>query len=194
SLDETFSKLRLFMEPRKKRLLIAEADDSQRGAVVALLGSDDLEVTAVGTAADTLAALRSGGFEAAVIGVDLPDMKGFDLVDEVHESLGLRDLPILFYVTRELSKKEEIHLKRLGQTSTLRDVRSAERLLDDVSLFLHRPLSTLPEDKRKMLEALHETATVLAGKKVLIVDDDIRNIFAMTSVLEPYKMQIASAE
>jgi hypothetical protein len=121
-------------------------------------------------------------------------MKGFDLVDEIHENLGLSELPVLFYATRGLSRKDEIHLKRLTQTSTLRDVRSPERLLDDVLLFLHRPLSALPEEKRKMLEALHETATVLAGKKVLIVDDDIRNIFAMTSILEPYKMQIASAE
>ncbi|HWE03698.1 MAG TPA: HAMP domain-containing protein [Tepidisphaeraceae bacterium] len=194
SLDETFTRLRAFLEPRKKRLLVVEADEARRRAMIDLLAADELEIQAVATAADTLAALRAGSFDAAVVGVDLPDIKGFDLVDEIHENLGLRELPILFYATRELTKKEEIHLKRLTQTSTLRDVRSPERLLDDVLLFLHRPLSALQEDKRKMLEALHETATVLAGKKVLIVDDDIRNIFAMTSVLEPYKMQIASAE
>jgi HAMP domain-containing protein/signal transduction histidine kinase/DNA-binding response OmpR family regulator len=194
SLDETFTRMRAFLEPRKKRLLVVGADEAQRNAIVALVAGDELEIQAVGNAADTIAMLRAGPFDAAVVGVDLPDMKGFDLVDEIHESLGLRELPVLFYAARELSKKDEIHLKRLTQTSTLRDVRSPERLLDDVLLFLHRPLSALPEDKRKMLEALHETATVLAGKKVLIVDDDIRNIFAMTSILEPYKMQIASAE
>jgi hypothetical protein len=194
SLDETFARLRTFLEPRTKRLLVVEADEAQRNAIVDLTAADGLEIQVAGTAADTIAALRAGPFDAAVVGVDLPDMKGFDLVDEIHENLGLRELPILFYATRALSKKEEIHLKRLTQTSTVRDVRSPGRLLDDVLLFLHRPLSALPEDKRKTLEALHETATVLAGKKVLIVDDDIRNIFAMTSVLEPYKMQIASAE
>jgi len=194
SLDETFTRLRTFLEPRTKRVLVVEADETQRKAIVDLIAADGVEIQVVGAAADTLTALRAGPFDAAVVGVDLPDMKGFDLVDEIHENLGLRELPILFYATRPLTKKEEIHLKRLTQTSTVRDVRSPGRLLDDVLLFLHRPLSSLPDDKRKSLEALHETATVLAGKKVLIVDDDIRNIFAMTSVLEPYKMQITSAE
>jgi HAMP domain-containing protein/signal transduction histidine kinase/DNA-binding response OmpR family regulator len=194
ALDETFDRLMAFLQPRVKTLLIVEADNERREAIVDLVAAADLTVQAVATAADAVAALRAAPVDAAVIAIDLPDMKGFDLVDEVRENLNMRDLPILFYAPRDLSKKEEIHLKRLSQTSTVRDVRSIERLLDDVTLFLHRPLSALPEPKRAMIEALHETATVLAGKKVLIVDDDIRNIFAMTSVLEPYKMKITSAE
>jgi CheY-like chemotaxis protein len=103
-------------------------------------------------------------------------------------------MPLMVYSNRSLNKKEEITLKRLGQTLPLKDVRSPERLLDEACLFLHRPVTKLPEDRRQMIEDLHEAETVLAGKKVLIVDDDIRNIFAMTSLLEPFKMQIASAE
>jgi CheY-like chemotaxis protein len=106
----------------------------------------------------------------------------------------LKDVPVIVYSPRELSKKEELHLKRLGQTMALKDVRSPERLVDEAALFLHRPAAALPEDRRQMLEQLHDRGALLAGKKVLIVDDDIRNIFAMTSLLEPYNMQILSAE
>jgi hypothetical protein len=104
------------------------------------------------------------------------------------------DTPILVYTSRELTKKEEIHLKRLSQTMVLKDVRSPQRLLDDVALFLHRPISAMPSNKRQMIEQLHQAGTILAAKKALIVDDDIRNIFAMTSLLEPHKMTIYSAE
>jgi len=106
----------------------------------------------------------------------------------------LTDLPLVLYSNRSLSKKEETHVKRLTQTTPLKDVRSTERLLDEVSLFLHRPITALPPEKRKMLEDLHKASTTLAGKKVLVVDDDIRNIFAMTSILEPHQMNILSAE
>ena len=124
------------------------------------------------------------------------DTKGFELVDEIREKQALADLPILFYSDRQLSKKEEIHLKRLSQTTTLKDVRSRPRLLDEVLLFLHRPIESLPDEKRETARRnqLHQSDTVLANKKVLIVDDDIRNIFAMTSILEPHKMQLLSAE
>ena len=95
---------------------------------------------------------------------------------------------------RDLSKKEEIHLKRLTQSSVLKDVRSLDRLLDEVSLFLHRPMEKMSPEARERIDHLHSTSAVLAKRKVLIVDDDIRNIFAMTSILEPHNMEILSAE
>ena len=104
------------------------------------------------------------------------------------------NLPVIVHVTRELTKKEESHLKRLCQTSMVKDVRSPQRVLDETCLFLHRPVASLAPERQDMLRRLHNAGTVLAGKKVLIVDDDIRNIFAMTSILEPHKMQILSAE
>ncbi len=121
-------------------------------------------------------------------------MKGFELVDEIHELPEIREVPVCILSLRELSKKEETHIKRLTQSSVTKDVRSTERLLDEVALFLHRRMSDVPAQKRQMIESLHKTAAVLGGKKVLIVDDDIRNIFAMTSILEPHQMQIFSAE
>ena len=101
---------------------------------------------------------------------------------------------MIVYSPKELSRKQEIHLKRLGQTLVLRDIRSPERLLDEAALYLHRPVGGLPEPQRQLLDKLHNAGTLLIGKKVLIVDDDIRNIFAMTSLLEPFGMQILSAE
>jgi CheY-like chemotaxis protein len=193
-LDETLNRLKQFIEPRVANVVLLEPDEANRHAITDLLASPEVIVHTFSTGADALVALEQGKFDAAIIPIDLPDTKGFELVDDIRERPNLADLPILFCSNRQLSKKEELHLKRLSQTSNLKDVRSRERLLDDVLLYLHRPLASLPEDKRHLLEELHLADTVLAGKKVLIVDDDIRNIFAMTSILEPHKMQLLSAE
>jgi CheY-like chemotaxis protein len=193
-LDETFNRLKTYLEPRIANVLLLEPDETKRQEITELIAAPDVNVHVFGAAADASTALEQGHFDLAILPVDLPETKGFDLVDELRERPKLADLPILFCSNRALSKKEELHLKRLSQTSNLKDVRSRERLLDDVLLFLHRPLEAVPEDKRRMLEELHQADTVLAGKKVLIVDDDIRNIFAMTSILEPHKMQLLSAE
>ena len=193
-LDETFNRIKTFIEPHVANVLLLEPDGDRRQKATDLIAAADINVHAFTTGADALVALEQGAFDLAILPVDLPDMKGFDLVDELRDRANLVDLPILFVSNRQLSKKEELHLKRLSQTTTLKDVRSNERLLDDVLLFLHRPVESLPEEKRRMLEQLHQADTVLAGKKVLIVDDDIRNIFAMTSILEPHKMQLLSAE
>jgi CheY-like chemotaxis protein len=121
-------------------------------------------------------------------------LRGFELIEEIKKDAFLRDVPLIAYVTKELSKRDEAQLKRMGQTMNLKEVRSPERLLDEVLLFLHCDVAGLQESKRQILRTLHETDTALAGRKVLIVDDDIRNIFAMTSLLERYQMQILSAE
>jgi len=183
-----------FTRPRTRQLLIVEGDESHRNDVTELLAGDEVQITSVGTAGEALSLLNERAFDAAVVAMDLPDAKGFDLVDDIREQANCRDLPILFHSRRTLSKKEELHLKRLTQTMPLKDIRSRERLLDDVALYLHLPMTQLPEQKRSMLEGLHNAGAVLAGKKVLVVDDDIRNIFAMTSILEPQKMEILSAE
>jgi CheY-like chemotaxis protein len=155
-----------------------------------------VQVRTVGTAAEALAAVREGEarFDLVVTVLELPDKKGFDLIDELGEEPAMRDVPIIVYSPQELTKKEELHLKRLGQTMVLKDVRSRDRLLDEAALFLHRPSADLSGDRRQVIERLHEAGELLAGKKVLVVDDDIRNIFAMTSLLEPHKMQILPAE
>jgi CheY-like chemotaxis protein len=194
TLDLTFDRIETYVQPRTRRLLIAVADEAAREQLKELIAGEDVEISTTGAGADVMLAINAGALDAVVVGIDLPEMKQFDLIDEIHAHEKAADLPIMVYSTRELSKKEEVALKRLSQTMALKDVRSAERLLDECCLFLHRPMDRLPEEKRKMIDDLHRTETVLAGKKVLIVDDDIRNIFAMTSLLEPYQMNLLSAE
>jgi CheY-like chemotaxis protein len=194
SLDELFERMKEATKPRVRNVLIVESDETLRSSTVELIGGEDARIQTASTGAEALTILKDGVFDVAVISIDLSDTRGFDLIDEVRESVGLRELPLLLYSSRALSKKEELHVKRLTQTTPLKDVRSPERLLDEVSLFLHRPVESLPPEKRRMLEDLHKASTTLAGKKVLVVDDDIRNIFAMTSILEPHQMHVLSAE
>jgi CheY-like chemotaxis protein len=195
-LDQTFERIKACAaEQRARRILVVEPDEASAREIADLVGgADDVQVAVVPTGADALASAREQSPDLIVTGLDLPDRKGFDLIDEVKEDAGLRDVPLLVYTRRELSKREETHLKRLTQTAVLKDVRSPERLLDEATLFLHRKVADLPEEKRQVLDGLYQAGTTLAGKKVLIVDDDIRNIFAMTTLLEPHKMQILSAE
>src|SRR5213076_1962210 len=106
----------------------------------------------------------------------------------------MRDLPIIIYTGKELSQEEETRLRRFADTIIVKDVKSPERLLDETALFLHRVEARLPEQKRRMLERLHNTDAVFAGKHILVVDDDVRNIFSLTSVLEQHGMNVAFAE
>ena len=194
TLEETFKRIKAQIEPRIRRILLVQPDAEQRQIAIDLISGDNVEIVAAPTAAEAITLATENRFDLVVTSSDMPDKRGFDLIDELRELPNFADTPIIIYTSRELTKKEEIHLKRLGQTMVLKDVRSPQRLLDEVALFLHRPVSAMPENKRHMIEQLHQTGTILTGKKALIVDDDIRNIFAMTSLLEPHKMTIASAE
>jgi CheY-like chemotaxis protein len=196
TLDRAFAQVRAFCEPRTRRVLVVEGDEAHRSMAVEAVSADNVEVLTASTAADAWAAAKenAGGLDLIVLGLELPDRSGFELIDDLKEDDALRDVPLIAHVTRDLSKKEQLHLKRLTQATVLKEVRSAERLLDEAALFLHRPVASFGEERRRMIEQLHDAASVLAGKKVLIVDDDIRNIFAMTSLLEPFNMQIFSAE
>ncbi len=194
TLDQTFDKIRLAIDRRMHHVLIVENDEALRNQMAELITGDDVQLKLITSAADAQAALTEQPFDLMIMGLDLPDAKTFDLIDELKERPELHDLRMIIYSNRALTKKEEIHLKRLTQTMPLKDVRSPERLLDESCLFLHRRMDQLADDKRMMLDQLHSAASVLANKKVLIVDDDIRNIFAMTSILEPFQMRLVSAE
>ncbi|MDB5318697.1 MAG: diguanylate cyclase, partial [Phycisphaerales bacterium] len=194
ALDETFRRINAHLSPRTRSLIVVEGDQAKRSEMVNLVCGGDVECVQVDSADAVLAALSERSFDVVITSLDAPGRKAFDLIDEIRERDGMREVPLIVYSERELSKKEETHLKRLTQTSVLKDVRSPARLVDEVALFLHRRVDSLPAERRGMLQQLHRADTVLAGKKVLIVDDDIRNIFAMTSLLEPHQMNILSAE
>jgi CheY-like chemotaxis protein/signal transduction histidine kinase/HAMP domain-containing protein len=194
ALTEALAKLQSFVERRTKNLLVVEADESHRNNVVELIGNGDVQTTSVSTGAQALAALQGGPFDCMVLDLFLPDMSGFELIHKIKRKPELRDLPILVYTGKELTREEETELNRLGEASIIKDVRSPERLLDETALFLHRVEADLPEVKQRILRQIHETDPVLANRKVLIVDDDLRNIFALTTILEYHQMEVVAAE
>jgi CheY-like chemotaxis protein len=194
SLDEAFGRISQAIRPKMYRLLLAVSQREARERLIELIGGPDVELVPANDAAEARRELTSGQFDLMVLDWEQPDAKSLDLIDELREIPSLADFPILLYSTQSHTKKEEMHIKRLTQTTVLRDVRSPERLLDAVSLFLHRPIAQMSEERRNLLSGLHQAEAVLTGKKVLVVDDDIRNIFAMTSILEPFQMPVLSAE
>jgi hypothetical protein len=194
ALVQALTDLHGFIEHGARNLLIVEDDEIQRQSIMELIGNGDVQTTAVGSGTEALAALKSQRFECMILDLGLPDMSGFELIEQIKQEASLQRLPIIVYTGKALTKKEETHLKRLTETIIIKDVKSPERLLDEVTLFLHRVEANLPPSKRQILQQLHQTDPTLLDKKVLIVDDDVRNIFALTSVLERHKMQVLYAE
>jgi len=148
----------------------------------------------VGSREQALTHLDARDFDCMVMAMDLADGTAFQLLDRIKRAKRFRDLPVIVHTRRELSPKDEARLKRYAEAIVVKDVRSPERLLDETSLYLHRVEARLPTDKRQMLERLHMADAVFEGKKVLIVDDDVRNVFALTSVFERRGMEVVFAE
>ncbi|MDQ3933660.1 MAG: HAMP domain-containing protein [Actinomycetota bacterium] len=190
SLDE----LGEFMDRRVRSLLIVEDDETERNAVVELIGGDDVDITAVGSSEEALNELGGKRFDCVVLDLKLPDSTGFQLLEKIKKSKDWCDIPVIVHTGKSLTRREETRLKKYAETIVVKDVHSPERLLDETSLFLHRVEARMPADKRRMLEQLHHADAVFAGKKVLIVDDDVRNVFALTSVFEARGMEVLFAE
>ncbi|KQV61751.1 HAMP domain-containing protein [Duganella sp. Root336D2] len=193
-LNEEFMRIQRFLIGGKRNLLVVDDEENQRDAIVKLIGDSDVDITAVGTGQDALAALHASHFDCMVLDLTLPDISGFDLLDLIGKDQRLRDLPIVINTAKELNRKEVAKLKRYAKTIVIKDARSPERLLDETALFLHRSQANLPEAQRRMLEEVHAADAGLAGRKVLIVDDDLRNIFALSSLLERQQMLVSFAE
>jgi CheY-like chemotaxis protein len=195
-LDSTYSRILEFVERVTRRLLVVDDDETQRNAIVELVGTgEDVEIVAVGSSEEALVQL--GGeteFDCMVLDLKLPKMSGFALLETVKTDERFRGLPVIVYTGRDLTRREETRLKKYAETIIVKDVRSPERLLDETALFLHRVESKLPSEKRRMLEQLHSTDEVFKGKRVLIADDDVRNVFALASVLERQGMEVQFAE
>ncbi len=195
ALDDAFARISTFIDDVPKHLLVVEDDETQRKAIVELIEHEDVEITAVGSAENALTELASTKhYDCVVLDLGLHDMSGFDFLEKVKSDPSKADLPIIVYTGKELTSAEETRVKKYAETIIVKDVRSPERLLDETALFLHRVEAKLPEQKRKMLEQLHDADTVIAGKKILVVDDDVRNIFSLTSVLEDHGMVVRFAE
>ncbi|MBV9468347.1 MAG: response regulator, partial [Abitibacteriaceae bacterium] len=245
ALEGALSHMKDFVDRDVRDLLIVEDNETQRASIIELIGNRDVITTAVGTGEEALAQLKEKRFDCMVLDLGLPDMEGFELLKKVKRQAKYKDLPVVIYTSKDLSKREEIQLKKYAATIITKDATSSERLLDETALFLHRIVDKMPSAKRKVVEQLHppmstgqptpsrdtgeahrESQTApqaprqkpngaaatpvaspamssltsaqiregLTGKKVLVVDDDMRNIFALTSVLENYGVEVIFAE
>jgi len=192
-LEAALSKIKEFSAPRRKRLLVVEDNPAEQLTIRELLGSDDIEVKSVSSGEEALRIVQEEKFDCAVLDLRLPDMSGFEILERFRDIPSLKDLPVVVFTGRELSPEEDAHLHTLARSVVVKGVESPERLLDETSLFLHRVVSDLPVEKQKMLERLHSSDDALLGKKVLVVDDDVRNIFALGSVLERRGMTVLTA-
>jgi CheY-like chemotaxis protein len=193
ALEVAFDRIKNFTTPRPKRLLIIEDNQIERQSITELLGFEDIQMVAVGTGGSALESMLKEPFDCVVLDLRLPDMSGFELLEKMHAEPSLRDIPVVVFTGKDLSPEEQARLKVLAKSTVLKDVQSPERLFDETALFLHRVITELPTEKQRMLDKLHGSNEVLRGRKVLVVDDDARNIFALTSVLENQEMEVSSA-
>ncbi len=192
-LEISLGRLKDYATPRRKRLLIVEDNPAEQFSIRELLGHDDIDMTAVSSGAEALDAVTEGAFDCVVLDLRLPDMSGFDVLEQLRDSQSLSDLPVVVFTGKELSPEEDSRLRALARSVVVKGVESPERLLDETALFLHRVVSNLPAEKQRMLERLHRSDDALVGRKVLVVDDDVRNIFALSSVLERRGMTVLTA-
>ena len=192
-LDEALTRIWDYSQPRRKRLLVVEDNPAEQMSIRELLGHKDIDIDTVDTGKDALESLESGRYDCAVLDLRLPDMTGFEVLEKMRDTPSLHDMPVIVFTGRDLTAEEDTQLHTLARSVVVKDVESPERLLDETALFLHRVISDLPEEKQRMLDRLHKSDDALIDRKVLVVDDDVRNIFALSSVLERRGMHVVTA-
>jgi CheY-like chemotaxis protein len=192
-LSGAIRKLTAYASAGRKRLLVVEDNPAEQLSIAELLGHDDLDIVTADTGAAALAAMAEQPVDCVVLDLRLPDMSGFEVLETIGRDEALASVPVVVFTGRELSADEDARLRTLARSVVVKGVESPERLLDETSLFLHRVTSRLPREKQNMLERLHRSDDDLVGKAVLVVDDDVRNIFALSSVLERRGMKVLTA-
>jgi len=176
-----------------RRVLVVEDDERQRDSVRSLLSSSDVEVVCAGTAGAALELLRQETYDCIILDLNLPDMNGCELLQQMTDQDGISFPPVIVYTGRALSRDEEMRLRRFSHSIIIKDARSPERLLDEVTLFLHQVEARLSPEHRRMLQQARHREAALEGRTVLVVEDDVRNVFALTSILEPTGIHVEIA-
>ncbi len=185
-LAATFRQLENRLEQRMRRILVVEDDETQRASVEKLLASQDVETVGVGTAAECLEALKRSTFDCMVLDLSLPDASGYSLLETLSQEDAYSFPPVIVYTGRDLSRDDEQKLRRYSKSIIIKGAKSPERLLDEVTLFLHQVVSELAPEQQRMLEKVRNRDEMLEGRHILIVEDDVRNIYALTSLLEAH--------
>jgi CheY-like chemotaxis protein/two-component sensor histidine kinase len=192
-VSAALAQIKEYAKPRRKRLLIVEDNAAEQMSIRELLDHDDIEIVATDTGAGALSTLRENPCDCVVLDLRLPDMSGFEVLEQIRNDTGLSTVPVVVFTGRELSAEEDAELHTMARSIVVKGVESPERLLDETSLFLHRVITELPIEKQRMLEKLNSSDEDLVGKTALLVDDDARNIFALSSVLERRGMKVLTA-
>jgi CheY-like chemotaxis protein len=192
-LETALARIKEYSSARRKRLLVVEDNPAEQLSIKELLGYDDIDVTVAATGADAIRAVNEQAFDCVVLDLRLPDISGFEVLERFRDTPSLSDLPVVVFTGKELTPEEDTRLHSLARSVVVKGVESPERLLDETALFLHRVVADLPLEKQKLLDRLHHSDDALVGKKVLVVDDDVRNIFALSSVIERRGMTVITA-
>ncbi|MFZ5590742.1 MAG: response regulator [Bacillota bacterium] len=192
-LDQVFQKIQDIISKKVKKLLVVEDDPQQRRSILELIGNGDVVTTAVGSGKEAYQLLRENAYDCVVLDLGLQDMSGFELLEKIKSDPAISYIPVIIYTGRELSREEENILNAHAESIIVKGAKSPERLLYETTLFLHRVEANLPPEQRKALRILHNKDQVFQGKKILLADDDMRNVFALLSILEEKGMEILVA-
>jgi HAMP domain-containing protein/CheY-like chemotaxis protein/signal transduction histidine kinase len=192
-VGSAIARIKEYAQPRRKRLMVVEDDYVEQVSIAALLGHDDIEIITASTGAEAIEILRRQTCDCVVLDLRLPDMSGFEVLESFSSDPALSDIPVVVFTGRALSAEEDAQLHSMARSIVVKGVESPERLLDETALFLHRVVTDLPFEKQLMLERLNSSDDDLVGRTVLVVDDDARNIFALSSALERRGMQVLTA-
>jgi CheY-like chemotaxis protein len=192
-VQAALNRLKEYAQPRRKQLLVIEDNREEQLSIRALLEHDDIEIVTAESGEEALAMLSAKRSDCIVLDLRLPDMTGFEVLERLKCDPDLQDIPVIVFTGRELTAEEDAQLHTMARSIVVKGVESPERLLDETALFLHRVITDLPAEKQRMLERLNSSDEDLIGQTVLLVDDDARNIFALSSVLERRGMNVLTA-
>jgi CheY-like chemotaxis protein len=192
-LIEVLRRLEAKFSQSLRHVLIVEDDPRQRESIGHLLGNGEVQITAVASAGEALTHLKATTFDCMVVDFNLPDYSGYDLLERMSQEEDMAFPPVIIYTGRALTREEEQRLRRYSKSIIIKDARSPERLLDEVTLFLHQVEAKLPPEQQQMLKTARNRESILEGRRILVVEDDVRNIFALSSVLEPKGMVVIIA-
>jgi CheY-like chemotaxis protein len=193
-LHKAFERIEGFKNKKLKKLLIVEDNEQQNAAIRELIGNGEVKSYSAYSGAEAQKMLLKDSFDCIIVDLGLPDMSGFDLLEKIKADQTLNTIPIIVYTGRDLGKEDTARLSNLADTVVLKTVNSHERLLDETILFLHTIEARLPKEKQTMIRKLHKADEVLKGRIILLVDDDMRNIYSLTNVLEEEGVNCVIAE
>ncbi|MCF8368268.1 MAG: response regulator [Bacteroidales bacterium] len=190
SINEAFNKIETSISKSVRNLLIVEDDDVMRKSIADLIDEENIYIVGVETGKEGINHLKSGDFDCMILDLGLKDISGFDLLEKIRKDNSIPRIPIIIYTGKELNRDEEAKLQKYANSIIIKGAHSPERLISETTLFLHQVESKLPKEKQKVLKMMHDKESTLSGKKIMIVDDDMRNVFALSSVLEEANLKV----